>query len=300
MRLGACPSRQTKRRLPLCLFVSGVLSAQTLSPALAVAERVSSVPQVIESSQTTIPHAAELRQKHLASAQQAQRASQFDEASRGYAIVNAISPRSETLFLFAKCSQRAEHFAEALVALRRVKSADLQPSAAADVSAMETDLRGVLADAEPSETQLLRAHLDAGKRGFQTQAFLLALESFAVAYAIKPLPRLLFNMAQAARRANQSQLALVLYRRLIIEEPNSPVRTESQGYVAELEQLLEPVPLYRRPQLWGIVGGGLAAAALSIGLGVGLTQRDPTTDGGNVRFQFPALRGKSQLGIQPQ
>lgn len=271
-----------------------------ITPLVAAAEPPVVDPPVqrADAPRSFAPYQAALVQKHFAAAQQAQRASHHDEAARSYAIVHALQPRAEPLFLFAQCSFRAEHFGEALVAVRRTQPKDLQPQQRSEAATMETELLGIFADAAPNETQLLRTHLDAGKRAFQTQAFGLAMESYAVAYALKPLPRLLFNMAQAARRANQSQLALVLYRRLIAEEPNSAVRTESQGYVTELEQLIESAPLFRRPVFWGIVSAGVAAAALAVGLGVGLSQRDPTTDGGNVSFHFPALLSSSPLGAR--
>jgi hypothetical protein len=39
--------------------------------------------------------------------------------------------------------------------------------------------------------------------------------------------------------------------------------------------LRPPVPWYRRPLGWGLVGGGAASAALAIGLGVGLSSKGP-------------------------
>lgn len=232
---------------------------------------------------------SEEHRRQLQQARQALAARHFDEAARSFAIAYALNPSPEILLQLAQSEQSAEHLEAAILLLRRLQSEGRDPKLAQQADTMLLELRPMLGDTEPNQTQILRGHLDNGKRAFQAQAFSLVLESYALAYSIKRLPRLLFNMAQAARRANQLQLALLLYRRLLAEEPNSPVRNEAAGYIAELEPLVDKPPIYKRPLFWGLLGGGVAAAALSIGLGVGLARRDPSTDGGNLSFHFPSL-----------
>src|SRR5207244_3889926 len=92
------------------------------------------------------------------------------------------------------------------------------------------------------------------------------IEAYATAYALKRLPRFLFNMGQAYRRAGQPEEAYLLYERHLQDDPQTPLRKETENYVAELRLVIDRPPVYRRPWFWAT----LAAAAAVVATGVGL------------------------------
>jgi tetratricopeptide (TPR) repeat protein len=61
-----------------------------------------------------------------------------------------------------------------------------------------------------------------------------ALRAFLDAYALKPLPLLLYNAAQTARRSGKYEQALDLYRQYLLAEPHAPERVVCERYIAEL------------------------------------------------------------------
>lgn len=131
--------------------------------------------------------------------------------------------------------------------------------------------------------RLLRLHIAAGAAAFTRGEHDAAMQSFLMAYALRRLPRFLFNIAQAARRSGRIRAAALFYQRFLQEEADTPLSREARGYLREVQALLlaegrpPPVPLHRRAWFWGVVGGAAAtAAALSLGLGLGLgLSRDP-------------------------
>lgn len=139
-----------------------------------------------------------------------------------------------------------------------------------------------LADPYPVKQEIERGHLL-----FQGGRFEAAAEAYAMLYAARPqLVRVLFNVAQAFRRARQEREALAFYRRYLRAEPQSPLRQEVQGYVGELSALLaaralseaprpSPKPVYRRPWFWVLLGVTTAGVATAIGLGVTLGNQPP-------------------------
>lgn len=139
-----------------------------------------------------------------------------------------------------------------------------------------------LADPYPVKQEIERGHLL-----FQSGRFEAAAEAYAMLYAARPqLVRVLFNVAQAFRRARKEREALAFYRRYLRAEPQSPLRQEVQGYVGELSALLaaralseaprpSPKPVYRRPWFWVLLGVTTAGVATAIGLGVTLGNQPP-------------------------
>jgi tetratricopeptide (TPR) repeat protein len=61
-----------------------------------------------------------------------------------------------------------------------------------------------------------------------------SIEEFQAAYEARPQPLLLFNLAQAHRKAGHPTEAQDLYERFLREAPDTDLRAETEGYLAEI------------------------------------------------------------------
>ncbi|MFO0574162.1 MAG: tetratricopeptide repeat protein [Polyangia bacterium] len=132
----------------------------------------------------------------------------------------------------------------------------------------------------------VKQEVERGHALFQTGQFEAAAEAYATLYAARPqLVRVLFNVAQAFRRARKEREALAFYRRYLRAEPDGPLRQEVQGYVGELSALLaaralsqsapRPSPVYRRPWFWVLLGGATVGLVTAVAVGVTLGSQKP-------------------------
>lgn len=164
--------------------------------------------------------------------------------------------------------------------------------------------------AEPSPTppaRTLREFSELGVRLYQAGDYDGAIRAFSSAYTLRARPVLLFNIAQAHRRAGREADALPFYELFVRQEPQSPYKSEAEAYIghirgrlstvgppatstqallAELEKN-KPKPLYRKPWFWGVLGGALAVTGAVVTVGIILGTRDPQTTLGTVTPQFP-------------
>ncbi len=95
------------------------------------------------------------------------------------------------------------------------------------------------AHARPTDD--FRQHYDHGMRLYQEGQLESAIEEFKAAYAVKQLPRLLYNMARAHFQLGHSQEALDLYQQYLAIEPNPPVEihTKVQENMAQAQAMLD-------------------------------------------------------------
>lgn len=166
---------------------------------------------------------------------------------------------------------------------------------------------------------------------FSTGDYAGAIDDYRAAYQLKQLPTLIFNIAQAHRKAGQFQEALSNYERFIKEDAKSSLVPEAEAHAAAMRAKIEAEkssmereaayrlaqqrvdeaealakareeerrkaeaalllattkkePIYKRPWFW-IVVGGVAAAAIGAGVGVGLYLREPSSDLGVRPVEF--------------
>lgn len=216
---------------------------------------------------------------------------QYLQAAYALASAYALSPNSTLLYSIAQVYRRADLDYEALAVYQRLLAEF--PAFPQRMDA-EEDLRGLMARLEDPEigiTGAIRQHLDTAKRNFQSGQFGATAEEYALVLAVKRLPRLLFNIAQAHRRAGRLEEALLYYSRFLDEDPGSPLRKEVVGYLSELRTVALRPPVYRRPWFWSVLG--LTAAALaagSAGLVVGVQQREPVTTFGTSTQMYGLQR----------
>jgi tetratricopeptide (TPR) repeat protein len=159
---------------------------------------------------------------------------------------------------------------------------------------------------EASPPSTLQGHINAGVRLFAEGRYDEAILAFTEAYRMRPIPRLLFNIAQSHRKAGRPKEALEAYEQFLREETqDTTLRTEAEGYLAQVRADLAPPPPPPpppaaisapapvrpppRPPLrrrgWFIAVVSVTAAALAgtaIGLGVGLRDPAPPTTLGTI------------------
>lgn len=214
---------------------------------------------------------------------------QHELSARELALAHALAPSSSRLACVANALRRADLDREALLVYRRLLQ-DAPPAEQAEFAEAVALLRAKLgADAEDSfeSASLLRTLQERAHALCQKASFVECGAHYAIAYALKPLPRLLFNIAQASRRASLLDESVLFYRRFQQESPPSPLSREAAQYVSELRTEAFRPPLYKRWWLWGAVLGGAAAVA-AVSTTAVLTSRrsDPQTDLGTKEVVF--------------
>lgn len=176
------------------------------------------------------------------------------------------------------------------------------------------------ATAPPTPAQLpLKELTEQGIRQFQHGEFDAAIESFSAAHVLSPNPMFLFNIAQAHRKAGRPREALTHYQLFLRKSPDSPLRPETEAYIALVEAQLQakqhaaqtvqspaghertaaeptpstpvpapvkndtpPRPVYKRAWFYGVLAGSAVAVGLAVGLGVYFGTRPPSTTLGIV------------------
>ena len=175
------------------------------------------------------------------------------------------------------------------------------------------------------DSRSLREILDSATRLFTAGSYDQAIGEFQLAYQKRQLPTLLFNIAQAHRKAGHWAEALALYERFLKDDPKSALLPEAEAHAAAMRARLdaerasaereaaerlakkraeeaealaiareaerkkaedalllaskakEP-PVYKKAWFWGVIGGVVAAGAITAGVVIGIQQREPSSD----------------------
>jgi tetratricopeptide (TPR) repeat protein len=88
------------------------------------------------------------------------------------------------------------------------------------------------------DAQSAREHYQKGTSYYDLGRYADAIREFEAAYEIKNDPALLYNLAQSHRLAGNSEQALHFYRTYLRRVPKAPNRTEIEGRITALEQLV--------------------------------------------------------------
>jgi tetratricopeptide (TPR) repeat protein len=228
--------------------------------------------------------------QHLAAGKRLLEKRQPEQACRQLAVAYVFDAQPEILLEVARACRQAELDMEAFALYERLEKERPQFPERDELEEELKALDAKLDDPELDLAQTLRDHMDLAKKGFQAGQYAAASQQYALSYAIKPLPRLLFNVAQAYRRAGNPDESYILYTRFLEEEPLTPLKKEALGYLKELGVLAFRPPIYRRAWFWGVVGTAAAVvAATSVGLAVALQPKPPASDGGTFVLTFPGL-----------
>lgn len=138
----------------------------------------------------------------------------------------------------------------------------LLASPASFAAAKEAPARGV-----PSNVRQL---IDQGIGAFNERQYDKAIEYLTLAYELKPLPTLLYNIAQAHRMAGRGAEALTFFEKFMLAAPYDPLHHKAETQAAELRAELRTalqthvkVQAAQRERLafvkWVVGGLGLAA-----------------------------------------
>ena len=165
-------------------------------------------------------------------------------------------------------------FASALLLWTTVASAQTSPGAPTQPTSPTES-----AQAAPSgkDQRSLREVLDSATKLFQAGSYDQAIVEFQVAYTKRQLPTLLFNIAQAHRKAGHWSEALALYERFLRDDPKSALLL-----VAKQKEK----PIYKKAWFWGVIGGLAAAGAVTAGVVIAVQQREPSADLGVRVVEF--------------
>lgn len=201
-----------------------------------------------------------------------------ESGARELAVAYALSPSEALLMRVAGALRAADLDREALLLYKRLHADPAQRSAVEEALSILRAKLGEEADDAFEAAALLRSSQEKANQLCQQGDYQACGAAYASIYAMKPLPRLLFNMAQAARRAERLDESVILYHRFLEESAPSPLRKEATQYVFELSPMAFRRPLYRQWWIWGSVLGVIAAAAVTGGvLGTNLQRPDPQT-----------------------
>jgi tetratricopeptide (TPR) repeat protein len=155
-----------------------------------------------------------------------------------------------------------------------------------------------------------RQHFELGRALFKGGRYAQALKEFESGYQLVPKPQFLLNMGQAHRHLGEFDEAAKMYERFLQEAPpDDPDRPVVKELLAEVRVeigkrkpqtpetvqpeaappvlvVAQPPPPEKKkskmPLIVGVVVGVVAASALAIGLGVGLTQTRNPCSGSQV------------------
>ena len=153
--------------------------------------------------------------------------------------------------------------------------------------------------AEDVATRASKRHYERGEKLFALGKFDEALDEYQKAFDAKPLPDLLYNIAQCYRNLNDYDQAIFSFKKYLKLLPDAPDKDKVEKQIEELEEkkargegeklVKKPPPpppekpIYKKWWFWtGIAVGG---AAGSIGIYEATKSGPPSTDLGNIVFR---------------
>jgi tetratricopeptide (TPR) repeat protein len=128
-------------------------------------------------------------------------------------------------------------FASALLLWTTVASAQTSQSTPTEPASPQAGSAQVAASGKDQRS--LREVLDSATKLFQAGSYDQAIVEFQVAYTKRQLPTLLFNIAQAHRKAGHWSEALALYERFLRDDPKSALLPEAEAHAAAMRARLD-------------------------------------------------------------
>lgn len=113
------------------------------------------------------------------------------------------------------------------------------------------------ADAAGDREREARAHWERGNTHYNLAEWAQAITAYKASYRLSRDPRMLYNIAQAHRLASDCQQARAFYKSFLRNDPDSELRPDVEGRIAEMEACLAARPQAPPP---GRPGKGLKIA----------------------------------------
>lgn len=174
----------------------------------------------------------------------------------GYEKAYQMSPQPLLLFNIAQLYRKSGQVERALTYyerfLKEAPQSELAPEVREYVSALAesaqaapaSSLSGPLRPADnfigtdEKRQELFRSHIERAGALFKAADYDGAISEYWLAYELKPQSIIVFNVAQAHRKAERWVEAQTLYERYLREEPRSPIAGEVEGYITEAQERL--------------------------------------------------------------
>ena len=136
-----------------------------------------------------------------------------------------------------------------------------------------------------------RERFQAGEISFNLGKFVQALADYQAAYQLKPLPPLLFNVAQCYRNMQDYERARFFFRRYLALDPRTPNRRMVEDLISEMSRKLQDGNAAARPDRRP--DGSLAAAAP----GAGGSAAAPDQAAARLNLSAPASATTTDLAL---
>jgi hypothetical protein len=187
-----------------------------------------------------------------------------DRAAHAYAAAYTLTPLHGLLIQVGRAAASAGQLAEARILYERLLAENPEPLLRAQATALRQEVMAQPNQPAVDADAIIKSYVDQGKAAFHAGDYAQSIAVYSMAYAMQDLPRLLFNLAQAYRRMGKSERAFLMYHRFLQSDPQTSLRKETEGYIAELRVLIEAGgPAHAPRPRWRLIAGG-------VGLGVGL------------------------------
>ncbi len=197
--------------------------------------------------------------EHVQDATEHYQQARYAEAVREFQAAYAIKAHPLLLFNLAQTYRRAGQPKDAISHYERFLAAAPDSPQATEVRRTLQELQASHGDArnpvtapasrpeqaadnflgsEEQRARLFNEHVQRASQHFSAGEYELAIRSFWAAYALRTQPIILFNVAQAHRRAKQWPQAQALFSRFLREDPNSQFAEEARSLQEEASEKL--------------------------------------------------------------
>lgn len=113
------------------------------------------------------------------------------------------------------------------------------PAAAQEPSAPSSSSTSTGAAGTTAEPKTAKEFIGRATQRFSAGEYAAAIDDYRAAYQLRQLPTLIFNIAQAHRKASQWQEALANYERFIKEDSKSSLVPEAEAHAAAMRAKIE-------------------------------------------------------------